>query len=399
MAIVEGLTHQGLGRTDDGQFLPRVLPGEVVETGTDGVVRIIVPSADRVAAPCRHFKVCGGCAMQHASDGFVANWKMDVVRRALAPHGIDAPIRGISTSPARSRRRAKLAGRRTKSGALVGFHGRASDTLVPVPDCILLSPALMAAFPTLEAITLHAASRKGEVALSVTQTDVGPDITIGTDKVLTPEVRFTMAELAQTHGIARLVWGDDVVVTMSAPIQRFGGVAVVPPPGAFLQATREGEAALVASVVQAVGSAARVVDLFSGSGTFSLPLAARAEVHAVENEAEMLVALDRGWRTARGLKRVTTERRDLFRRPLEADELNRFDAVVIDPPRAGAEAQIACLATSTVRRVAMVSCNPVTFARDARVLLDAGFTLDWIDVVDQFRWAAHVEIAAQFTRS
>lgn len=399
MAIVEGLTHQGLGRTDDGQFLPRVLPGEVVETGADGVVRIVVPSADRVAAPCRHFKTCGGCAMQHASDSFVADWKVDVVRRALAPYGIDAPIRGIATSPARSRRRAKLAGRRTKSGSLVGFHARASDTLIPVPDCILLSPALMAALPALEAITTIAASRKGEVTLTVTETDVGPDITIGTDKTLTPDLRFTMAELAQTHGIARLVWGEDVVVTMSPPIQRFGGVAVVPPPGAFLQATREGEATLVALVLEAVGPAVRVVDLFAGSGTFSLPLAAQAEVHAVESEAEMLTALDRGWRGARGLKRVTTERRDLFRRPLEADELNRFDAVVIDPPRAGAEAQIACLAASTVRRIAMVSCNPITFARDARALLDAGFTLDWVDVVDQFRWAAHVEVAAQFTRS
>jgi 23S rRNA (uracil1939-C5)-methyltransferase len=171
----------------------------------------------------------------------------------------------------------------------------------------------------------------------------------------------------------------------------------VPPPGAFLQATREGEAVLRDAVMGIIQGRGRVVDLFAGCGTFTLPLAAGAEVHAVESEAAMLTALDKGWRQATGLKKVTTETRDLFRRPLLLDELARFDAAVIDPPRAGAEAQVAALARSAVPVIAMVSCNPVTFARDARTLIEAGYLMDRVTVVDQFRWSAHVEIVARFT--
>ena len=397
--LVESLTHLGMGRTADGAFLPRVLPGEVVEPLPDGTARVLTPSPDRVAAPCRHFKTCGGCAMQHARDSLVADWKLGIVQRALAAHGLSPDFRPVHTSPPQSRRRAKLGGKRTKSGAMVGFHAARSDTLIAVPDCQLLTPALMALFPALEALTVIAASRKAEIALTVTDSRAGPDILIQTAVPLTEELRVAVAALAQQHGLARVTWGDEPVVTLHPPEQSFGTARVVPPPGAFLQATRDGEAALLSSVTEALGDAARIADLFAGAGTFTLPLAARAEVHAVEGEAAMLAALDRGWRMATGLKRVTTETRDLFRRPLELDELNRFDAVVIDPPRAGAEAQVATLAASAIPRVAMVSCNPVTFARDAATLAGAGYTLDWVQVVDQFRWSPHVEMAAQFTRA
>ncbi|MEL6642053.1 MAG: class I SAM-dependent RNA methyltransferase, partial [Pseudomonadota bacterium] len=179
----------------------------------------------------------------------------------------------------------------------------------------------------------------------------------------------------------------------------FGDVRVVPPPGAFLQATAHGESALRAAVTEIVGDADQVVDLFAGCGTFALPLAKTAEVHAVEGSAEMMEALDRAWRGGVGLKKVSVETRDLFRRPLEPDELRHFDAAVIDPPRAGADAQVATLAKSAISTIAMVSCNPVTFARDARTLLDAGFGLDWIQVVDQFRWSSHIEVVGAFTRA
>ena len=180
-------------------------------------------------------------------------------------------------------------------------------------------------------------------------------------------------------------------------MQRFGRALVAPPPGAFLQATAEGEAALLAAIISAIGPAKKIVDLFAGIGTFTLPLAISAEVHAVESEGPMIAALDKGARTAEGLKRITTEVRDLFRRPLEADEFKGVDAVVIDPPRAGAEAQTAALARARVPVIAFVSCNPVTFARDAKVLVAAGYILDWVQVVDQFRWSAHVELVARFT--
>ncbi len=399
MLTIESLTHLGMGRASDGQsLLPRVLPGEEVDVAQDGTMRIVTPSVDRVAAPCRHFKSCGGCAMQHATDTFVADWKRDIVEKAVHARGLDTDFRDIITSPRQSRRRAKLSGRRTKKGTMVGFHTRASDTLVQVPDCQLLTAALIASFPALEALTLLACSRKGEIDLTVTEASAGPDVLVATDKDLTPQLRVELAALANQFGLSRLVWNDEPVVTISPPVQDFGGTHVVPPPGAFLQATKHGEAALLSAVEEITGKATRIVDLFAGCGTFTLPLAKRAEMHAVEGEAPMLDALDRGWREGYQLRRVTTETRDLFRRPLEADELRYFDAAVIDPPRAGAEAQIATLAESGIDTIAMVSCNPVTFARDARTLVDAGFAMPWVQVVDQFRWSAHVEVVAAFTR-
>ena len=396
---VERLTQAGLGQLADGTLLERVLPGEEVEVQPDGSVRIITPVVDRVKPPCRHFKSCGGCAMQHANDDFVGAWKTAIVERAMSARDLPFPFRALHTSPPLSRRRARLSGKRTKKGAMVGFHGKASDALIDIPDCQLLLPSIRAGFPALEALTTLAASRKSEVNLTVTDTLGGLDVWVETERDLDGPMRVELAGLAEAHDLARLSWNDDVVVTRKAPEQMFGAAKVAPPSGAFLQATREGEAALVAGVVEASKGAKRIIDLFSGAGTLTLPLAELAEVHAVEGEAEMLSTLDRGWRHAKGLKTVTTETRDLFRRPLEPDELKKYDLAVLDPPRAGAEAQIRTLAASEIKRVAMVSCNPVTFARDAETLIKAGFAVHWIDVVDQFRWSPHIEIVASFTRT
>ena len=215
-------------------------------------------------------------------------------------------------------------------------------------------------------------------------------------KPLDGEFQLDLARITETHGFARLTWGGEMVALRAQPMQRFGPALVAPPPGAFLQATAEGEAALLRGVALAIGAARKVVDLFAGCGTFALPLAERAEVHAVEGDAAMTAALEKGARAAMGLRKVTVETRDLFRRPLEPDEFKGVEAVVIDPPRAGAEAQVARLAVAKVPVIAMVSCNPITFARDAKVLLAAGYRLDWLQVVDQFRWSAHVELVARF---
>jgi len=398
--MIEGLTHLGLGKVDDGRtLLPRVLPGEEIAVTQDGTVRIVTPSTDRVAPPCRHFKTCGGCAMQHATDDFVAAWKLDIVQKALTAQRITTTYRDVLTSPANSRRRAKIAGKRTKSGAMLGFHAKGTHNLIATPDCQLLTSGIMAAWPVLEKLVVIAASRKAEIALTVTETAAGLDVFVDTQTPLTPELRQTLAIFAQDNDIARLVWPDEPVVTMNPPEQLFGTTRVTPPAGAFLQATKHGEASLLGAVDEITNGADRIIDLFAGCGTFTLPLATRAEVHAVEGEADMITALDRGWRGGHNLKRVTTEVRDLFRRPLEPDELRKFDAAVIDPPRAGAEAQIATLAASQIKTIAMVSCNPITFARDAVQLEKAGFTLNWVQVVDQFRWSPHVEVVGSFTRS
>lgn len=399
VVTIERLTLAGVGQLADGTLLERVLPGEEVEVLPDGSARIVTPVVDRVKPICRHFKSCGGCTMQHASDAFVGAWKTEVVERAMTARGLPFPFRTLHTSPPQSRRRARLSGRRTKKGAMVGFHAKASDALIDVPDCQLLTPSIMAGFPALEALTVVAASRKSEVNLTVTDTLGGLDVFVETERELTGPLRVELAGLAEAHNLARLAWNDDVVVTRKAPEQSFGAARVAPPAGAFLQATQEGEAALVSAVLDATKGAKRVVDLFAGAGTITLPLAEHAGVHAVEGSEDMLETLDRGWRHAVGLKTITTETRDLFRRPLEPDELKKFDAAVLDPPRAGAEAQIATICQSTLKRIAMVSCNPVTFARDAAALIAAGFELQWVDVVDQFRWSPHIEVVGNFTRS
>ena len=331
----------------------------------------------------------------HAADPFVAAWKAQVIETALAAHDLATVIRPTATSPARSRRRATLAGRRTKKGALVGFHGRRSDVIVPITDCHVIAPALLALIPTLEEIVKLGGSRSATLGFALTLTDAGVDCLVTGGKPLDGPLR---AELPRFRDrITRLSWGDEPVYAEAAPVVRFGPVAVAPPPGAFLQATPEGEAALRAAVAEALEGATRIADLFAGCGTFALPLAADAPVHAVEGEDSLTAALSRAARHAQGLRPVTTEIRDLFRRPLLPEELAKFDGVVIDPPRAGAEAQTRALAEAQVPRIAMVSCNPVTFARDAALLIAAGYRLNWVQPVDQFRWSPHVELAASLS--
>ncbi len=399
---IRRLGHRGDGIADGPIFAPLTLPGEEVEGTLDGDtlcdIRIATPSENRVRPPCSHFKSCGGCLLQHASDGFVADWKLGVVETALSAQGLSAEMRPILTSPPSSRRRAVLSGRRTKKGAMVGFHARASDTITPIPNCTLLHPALMDVIPALEEMTITGASRKGEASFTISLSQDGVDVATKGVKPLEQSLFSPLVQIAEKYDLARLTWGDELVATRRPPRQRFGVADVVPPAGAFLQATAEGQTALTDAVVEAVGTASKVVDLFAGCGTFSLPLAKGSEVLAVEGDAAMMQALDQGWRHAHGLKQVTVEARDLFRRPLMPDELNRYGAISIDPPRAGAAAQFQQIARSEVPVVATVSCNPVTFARDAKMLVEAGYALDWVQVVDQFRWSPHIELAARFSR-
>lgn len=396
------LGHHGDGIAEGPVFAPRTLPGEVVageiSSGRMDAPRILTPSDQRIKPACPHYRSCGGCALQHAADPFVAKWKQGVIRQALAAQGIEAEFRVPHISPLASRRRAGFAGRRLKKGALVGFHARGSDVITAVPDCRILHPDIIAALPMLEDFTARFGARKSVLGLSLTRSDAGLDLAVTGGKPVDDGLRADLGQWAGTSGLARLAWEGEVIAQSRPPFHLIGAAQIIPPPGAFLQATKQAEAALQAAVAEAVGDASQIVDLFSGCGTFTLPLAIQAEVHAVESEGAMLAAMDRGWRQATRLKRVTHEARDLFRRPLLPEDLTRFDAAVIDPPRAGAEAQTVALAASSVRRIAAVSCNPVTFARDARLLMSGGFRLDWVQMVDQFRFSPHVELAARFSR-
>ena len=399
--VIERLGRQGDGLAGDIRA-PFTLPeegvrGEIVD-GAMAAAEILTPSPERIPPVCPHFGICGGCALQHGSDAFLADWKAGTIARALAAHGLSAPMLPVATSPARSRRRAVFAGRRTRKTVTVGFHGRRSEEIIDVTECHLVRPEILAARPALVALAGIAASRSTPVRIGVTTGPAGLDIDLRDAKPADAELAARAAGIAEAHDLARLAWNGDVVALRRQPFHEFGAARVTPPPGAFLQATVEGEKTLTGFVQAAIGPTRRVIDLFSGCGTFTLPLAEGAEVHAVESDAAMLEALDAGWRAAAGLHRVTTERRDLFRRPVLAMELDRFDAVSLDPPRAGAEAQTREIARSKVTRVSYVSCDPATFARDAAILVAAGFAIGRLLPVDQFRWSGHVELAAAFSR-
>lgn len=398
-----GLEGDGIGRGPDGDiYVPFTLPSETVSGEfVDGRMKIgdiLVTSPDRVTPVCRHFGTCGGCTLQHASDKFLAIWKVETVIRALAAHGLSAKMQPIVVSPASSRRRATFAGRRTRKTVQVGFHERHSSMVVAISECHLVEPQLLAAVPALAGLTRIGATRSLPIRMTVTLTDAGLDAGIIDGKELSAEMRDEAIIVATNHDFARLTWNGEVIVFARPAVRRFGKAIVALPPAAFGQATAAGEAALVASVKNVTDGAGRIVDLFSGCGTFALPLAEHAEVHSVEMDSAMLAALDIGWRQTSNLKRVSHEIRDLFARPLLAKELDLFDAIVLDPPRAGASAQCHQIAESKVNRVAYVSCNPVTFARDAKLLVGNGFKIDWIQCVDQFRWSGHVELVASLRR-
>ena len=400
---IKRLGHLGDGIADGPIYVPAALPGEVVSGTLDGEhlrdPKIDTPSENRVKPPCSHAKSCGGCQLQHASDAFVSDWKRDVVRQALAAHGIAVDLGEPVMSPPQSRRRATFSVRRTKKGALAGFHMKASDTIISVPNCQLVHSDLTAALPMVEALGVLGASRKGELSVLVTRSDTGLDVSVMGGKEMDVDLHQSLAELAREYDLARIAWDGEIALQRRAPVLRLGSADVTPPPGAFLQATKEGEVALIDAVKRALTGAKRVIDLFAGCGTFALPLARDSMVHAVEGDRDMVNALDHAWRNAEGLKRITHESRDLFRNPLLPDELSKFDGVVIDPPRAGAAAQVAELASAKIPRIAHVSCNPATFARDTATLIRAGYDVEWVQVVDQFRWSTHVELVALLRRS
>lgn len=397
---IDRLGQQGDGVAVGPIYAPRTLPGEVVNGTLVGdeltEIRIETPSSHRIAAGCPHYRSCGGCQLQHASMDFVAAFKRDIVATALHFQGVETVVRDTLTSPDQSRRRASFAARRTKKGTLVGFHGRRSDTIVPVPSCILVSPELVFGQEVAESLALVGASRKATLTVTVTTSLEGLDVAVKGGKPLDAPLRIALAACCEEHRLARLDWDGELIGMRQAPTQRMGRAQVLPPPGAFLQATAHGQNVLLGLVTEIVGDSKTVADLFAGCGTFSLPLAEQAEVFAYESVPEMVAAMDAGWRQARGLKKLVAQTRDLFRRPLMPDELARLDAVVIDPPRSGAAAQIAELAKASVPQIAHVSCNPQTFARDAKTLCGLGYVLDWVQPVDQFRWSSHVELVGAF---
>ena len=398
----------GVAETPGGPlYVPYVLPGERVRIepegeGRAGLLKIVTPSPQRVAAPCRHFTRCGGCVIQHAAPDFYAAWKRDLAATALKSRGIETEIAPLIPAQARSRRRATFAVMRTKKGAMVGYYARGSHDIIPVSECPLVLPEIEKAIPSLGEIVSPGLSRSARASVLVTSTLNGLDVAVTGGKSLDGPMRVELGSRAAVADIARLSWDGEIVAERRSPQLDLSGLRVALPIGGFLQPTADGETALIRLVREGVGGARRVADLFAGCGTFAAALAGVSAVHAVEGEAKALAALERAVREqgpARALKPVTTETRDLARRPLLASELNGFDAVIVDPPRAGASAQAEEIAKSKVPVVVSVSCNPATFARDARMLLDGGYRLDRVTPVDQFLWSSHLELVGIFRRA
>jgi 23S rRNA (uracil1939-C5)-methyltransferase len=401
-----GARGDGVASGPDGPvYVPFTLPGERVRARVAGergeLLATESPSSDRVGPPCPHFGRCGGCQLQHWADAPYLAWKQEQVVLALRRRGLEVPVEPTVAAWGEGRRRAGFHARRERQGVVLGFLERGGARIEPVDVCPVLAPALAQALPGVRALAEAFAPARGDLTLACLATDVGLDVAIvgaGSADSFDLEARETAATLADAQDLARLSFEGDSFLTRRPPAVAMGRARVTPPPGAFLQATTEGERVLGRLVSETVGDAGRVADLFSGVGTFALRLAERAEVHAVESDVAMLAALKRAADGAGGLRGVTVETRDLMAEPLAPVELNRFDAVVFDPPRAGAKLQAERIGASKVGRVAAVSCDPATFARDARLLVDAGFALTRVVPVDQFRWSPHVEVVGVLER-
>lgn len=392
-----GAQGDGVARTESGDvFIPFTLPGETVNAARNKdravLMAVLEPSPLRVAPPCRHFTECGGCALQHLEADAYRAWKRERVVQAL--RGIDCEVGPIVACDPHTRRRATLAARRTEAGMLLGFNRHLSSEIIPIEECPILLPEIVGAFDRLRAVASSICTTTKPFHLTVTATISGLDVAAQDSGLLDDRQRREAADFAIREGLARLSVDGEIVVETKKPVVMFGNVAVSPPPGVFLQATHQAEQAMAGLVGEHLAKAKRIADLFSGCGSFALRLASKSEVHAVEGDAAALAALDRGFRFGGGLKRVTTEKRDLFRRPLTFKELAAFDGLVFDPPRAGAEDQAKQIARSDVPYVAAVSCNPVTLSRDLRILLDGGYRLKSVTPIDQFLWSPHVEAVA-----
>jgi 23S rRNA (uracil1939-C5)-methyltransferase len=399
-----GAAGDGVAEVGQGPlFVPGALPGEQVaierEGGRAHLVAVEVASPERAKPFCPYFDRCGGCVAQHMAAGLYAEWKHAIAAGALGHAGLPGGIAPLVDAHGAGRRRITLHARVRDGVMRAGFMERRRHELVAIESCPKTVPALAPAPGIAAALAGLLAGMGKPMDVAVTATETGLDVDLrGSGPPSEKRVRALIAAAAE-HDLARLSLHGEVLVERRRPVVTMGRSPVSPPPGGFLQATEAGEEALASRVVAACAGAKRVVDLFAGCGPFSLRLAERADVHAVETDAPALAALDRAARETPGLRRVTTERRDLFRRPLLPLELDRYDAVVLDPPRAGAEAQVRQIAASRVPLVVMVSCDPGTYARDAAILVAAGYGLEETVPVDQFKWGAPLELIGVFRKA
>ena len=413
-----GQEGDGIAALADGTplFVPFGLPGEraLVRPSAkrgDGYAAHIEDiersSLERVPAPCPHFGICGGCALQHWDATAYAAWKTSLLDAALRRAGFMPTLAPIVITPPHSRRRMDLAIRRTPAGIVLGLHTARDKTVIDVVECTVLHPTLVALLPKLRDVLRRLQALGHEGSAIVNLLDSGPDILLRTDKKLAVSDRSILAAFAHDHGVPRVSWAQNTAMPETAALLRpattsLAGTPVVIPPGGFMQASLEGEAAIVGAVMAGLPpkptAKARVLELFAGSGTLTFAIAKHMRVHAVEGDVAACASLKGAANATLQTGRITTEHRDLTRQPLSAKEVSAFDTVVLDPPHGGAPAQIALIAASTIKRVIYVSCNPTALGRDALALKQAGFKLASSVPVDQFLWSARLESVSVFVK-
>jgi 23S rRNA (uracil1939-C5)-methyltransferase len=405
-----GAEGDGIARTPQGAvFVPFTLPGETVAVArlkNHGMpISWSETSPERVSPRCRHFGsegkggACGGCSLQHWSDLPYQDFKRQLVVDALRTQDIDVEVAPVITCLPGERRRVTMTARLTDKGVVLGFLQASTHQVVPVEECPISMPAIVGRLDVVRRLVAALGSGSEPFRISISATLSGLDINMMDMKK--PDARKRQAAtdiLLREPGIARVSVEGEIIVEPHKPILDIGGVQVVLPPGSFTQATVRAEQAMADLVTAHLAKSKRVVDLFSGLGTFALRLARKSAVHAVEFDAPALAALDNGARHAQGLKPISIERRDIFRRPMQALDLKNFDGLCFDPPWAGADQQCREITRSKVQKIAAVSCNPVTLARDLRILIDGGYELKSVTPIDQFLWSSHVEAVALLER-
>ena len=410
-AVIETLTISRLGHRGDGiadtpagpVYVAYALPGETVEVEAGGerarLINVHAPSAERVAAICQYFGICGGCAVQHWRKDSYRDWKRSLAVAALAQAGVQGEVGELIDAHGEGRRRVTLHARRSgRKNLTVGFTGPRSHVVIPIEACPIVAPPLKGAFRVASKLAGALEVSGKALDIQMTATLGGIDVDIRGSGAPDAGTIERLGRIAAEEKLARLTRHGELMAQLAEPVIQIGRARVVLPPGAFLQATEAGEAVLAERVLEAAEGARRVADLFSGVGTFALRLAEHAPVTAFDASELALAALARAATTTQGLKKIDTQVRDLFRRPLLTFELDPFDVIVLDPPRQGAEAQMRTLSSSKVRRVIYVSCDAATFARDAKLLAAGGYRLEKVVPVDQFRYSPHVELVGTFAR-
>jgi len=402
-----GAGGDGVATSPEGVlvFVPLALPGEKVVAALDGarscLKQIVEPSEQRIKPICSHFSQCGGCSLQHFRAEPYHEWKRQQLRLTLGARGLDCQVRPLVVNEPGTRWRATLSATRTKKSVLLGYFRRASHDIIDIQQCPVLRREIVDALPALRKLVRPLLSRKNIARLSVLVTKGGLDISIDDVKpVEEADMRLQLVELCAPIRLARLTVAGEMIIEKDRATIAFDGLPAISPPGGFLQASQVMQDKMIKHVMGLLADLKRgkALDLYSGMGTFSLPLARRFKLLAVEYDAAALAALQQAVGFSQGLKTIETLERDLTLMPLSASDLKVYDVVLFDPPRSGARAQVTELAKSDVSRLIAISCSPASFARDARILIDGGYELKSLTPFDQFLYSTHVELVGEFVK-